>query len=128
MLTCLSIQAQDEYQILEQVHSLIEADYVDGKPRHHLESARNIEYLPGASCYFIIDYNDFQKLSAATIQAIAWDRSILIQNCPQPEFNWSLDTLGELGALDQSRDIQGNVFSSTAPSMLMSTISGSISR
>jgi hypothetical protein len=115
MLSYCAMQAKDEYEILERVHALVEADYVNGRPRHHLESARNIEFTPGASCFFIIDYNDYQKLSAATVQDIIRHRSILIENCPQREFNWSLETLEELGALDQSRDIQGLVFCSRIP-------------
>lgn len=129
MLNCWVMQAKDEYEILERVHTLVEADYVNGRPRHHLESARNVEFSPGASCFFIIDYNDFQQLSATTVQDIVRHRSILIQNFPQREFNWSLDTLEELGALEQSRDIQGMVISSRLPASLhVYYVSGSIPR
>lgn len=109
-LTHLVMQAADECEILDRVHNLIEADYVNGKPRHHLASARNIEYDPAASCFFLIDHNEFQQLPASTIQEIIRHRTILIQNVPKPEFKWSLDALGELGALDMSRDIQGILF------------------
>jgi hypothetical protein len=57
------------------------------------------------------------------------DWCILIQNSPQREFDWSLDTLKELGTLDQSRDIQGMVFSSKIRAMPhVSYLSGSIPR
>lgn len=115
MLSCWEIQAADEYEILGRVHALVEADYVNGRPRHHLESARNIEFTPGASCFFIIDYTDFRRLPAAAVQDVLRDRNILIQNFPQREFDWSLDTLEELGALDQPRDIQGMFFSLEYP-------------
>lgn len=124
------MQAPDEYEILQRVHALVESDYVEGKPRHHLPSARNVEYTPGASCFFIVDYNDFQQLPAATVQAILRHRNILIQNVPQPEFDWSLDTLRELGSVDQSRDIQGIFFllHNKHHRSLVCMISGSISR
>jgi hypothetical protein len=129
MLSSWAMQARDEYQILDRVHTLVEADYVNGRPRHHLKSARNVEFIPGASCFFIVDYNDFQRLSASTVQDIARHRSILIQNFPQREFNWSLDTLEELGALEQSRDIQGMVFCSRIPTIAhVYYLSGSIPR
>jgi hypothetical protein len=129
MLSCWAMQATDEYDILERVHALVEADYVNGRPRHHLESARNVEFISGASCFFIIDYNDFRRLSATTVQDIVRHRSILIQNFPQREFSWSLDTLEELGALDQSRDIQGMIFCSRISTITyVCFLSGSIPR
>jgi hypothetical protein len=104
------MQSKDEYKILQRVQALIESDYVDGKPRHHLPSARSVELLPGASSFFIIDHQDFQKLSPHTIQAIHRHRHILIENVPQRDFTWSLETLREVGSIEQPRDIQGMLF------------------
>jgi hypothetical protein len=88
------------------VQKLVEANYVNGRPRHHLPSARSIEPLPDSSTFFIIEHDDFIRLSPDTIQAIARDRDIVVQHVPQREFDWSLATLSEVGNLDQARDIQ----------------------
>jgi hypothetical protein len=46
-------------------------------------------------------------LSTDTLQAIARNRNIVVQHIPQRKFDWSLQTLCEIGGLDQARDIQG---------------------
>jgi hypothetical protein len=103
------LQADDEYEILGQVHDLVESNYFEGKPLHHLPSAQNIALKPGASVFFIVEYTDFITFSTQTIhwQDIAPHRHIVIRNVPQPAFEWLLETLSEIGALDQPREIQG---------------------
>jgi hypothetical protein len=103
----IHLQAEDEYEILSTVQDLVEANYYKGKPLHHLPSARSITLEPGASTFFITEHRDFIKLSTETIQTIAKDRSIVVRNVPQPKFDWSLETLSQLGRLDQPREIQG---------------------
>jgi hypothetical protein len=46
-------------------------------------------------------------MSAKTIQDVARDRNIVVRNVPQPTYDWTLQTLSEVGALDLPRDIQG---------------------
>jgi hypothetical protein len=103
----IRLQAEDEYEILSTVQDLVEANYYKGKPLHHLPSARSIQLEPGASTFFIVEHRDFIKLSAQTMQTIAKDRNIVVRNVPQPKFDWSLETLSQIGGLDQPRDIQG---------------------
>jgi hypothetical protein len=102
-----SMQAENEYEILNNVQKLVEANYVDGKPRHHLPSARSLDPQPDSSTFFLIDHKDFTLLSAEAKQAIVRNRNVVVQNIPQRKFDWSLETLSEIGGLDQPRDIQG---------------------
>jgi hypothetical protein len=101
------LQADDEYEILGLVHELVESNYFEGKPLHHLPSAHNVTLEPGALVFFIVEYTDFITFSTQTIQDMAWHRHIIIRNVPQPTFEWSLETLSKIGALNQPREIQG---------------------
>jgi hypothetical protein len=103
----IHLQAEGEYEILSTVQDLVEANYYEGKPLHHRPSARSIALEPGASTFFIVEHDDFIKLSAETIQTTAKDRNIVVRNVPHPKFDWSLETLYQIGSLDQPRDIQG---------------------
>jgi hypothetical protein len=106
----LYLQAPEEIKVLRNVQQLVEANYVNGRPRHHLPSARDTKYTPESSVFFIADYKDFLKLSARDIHRIARHRQILVQNVPQEDFSWSRETLARLGGLKQFRDIQGMWF------------------
>jgi hypothetical protein len=108
MLICWPMQAKLELDILRRVHDLVKADYVDSRPRLHLPSAREEEYNPDASCIFLVNYEKFRTMSVATKLAIIRHRDILIEDYPQDEFGWDLETLMQLGSVEQSRDIQGN--------------------
>jgi hypothetical protein len=101
------MQSKDECDILRRVHALVQANYVDGKPRHHQDSARQVEWTPGASCFLIIDRADYDLLDEDKVNEILRHRNIIIRNSPPREYPWSLDTLRQLGSLDQPRDIQG---------------------
>lgn len=85
----------------------MEKNYVDGKPRHHLPSARNPTFEPGASIFFVVEHSDFIKLTIREVQDIARHRNIVIRNIPQRHFDWGRETLSELGSITQSRDVQG---------------------
>jgi uncharacterized protein YuzB (UPF0349 family) len=104
-LTC--VKAELEFEVLKNVQELVENNYVDGRPRHHLPEARQIPFTPDSSVFFIIDYPDFMKLSAQDIHYIARTRHIVVENVPQEDFTWSLETLALLGDLKQNREIQG---------------------
>jgi len=101
-------KAQVEYEILQRVQNLVESHYVDGRPRHHLPSARSLVREPGASMFFIVEFADFVKMSTQTIQDVFRHRNIIVRNFPQRRFEWSLDTLSLVGELYQGRDIQGS--------------------
>lgn len=100
-------KAQVEYQILRNVQELVESNYINGIPRHHLPSARTLKKEEGASIFFIADAADFVKLDTEVIQEIFRDRHIIVRNNAQRDFEWSLETLSLVGGLYQSRDIQG---------------------
>jgi hypothetical protein len=93
--------------VLTNVQQLVESNYVDGRPRHHLPSARNPVYQQDSSIFFIIDYSEFVKLSGKDIHRIARDRNIVVLNVPQEDFSWSRETLSKLGCIKQCCDIQG---------------------
>jgi hypothetical protein len=57
--------------------------------------------------FFIIDFTDFAKLTPHQIQEIYRHRNIVVRNVPERRFEWSLETLSELGALKRTREIQG---------------------
>jgi hypothetical protein len=100
-------QAQEECAILTAVQRLVESNYVNGIPRHHLPSARNVQFEEGASMFFIVDFTDFVKLKPVQIHEIYRHRNILVRNIPERGFDWSLETLSEVGALKRPREIQG---------------------
>jgi hypothetical protein len=57
--------------------------------------------------FFIADYADLAKLTAPQIQEIYCHRNIVVRNAPERQFEWSLETLSELGALKRTREVQG---------------------
>jgi hypothetical protein len=108
MLICCAIQANLEFDILRRVHELVKADYVDGKPRYHLPSAREEKYTADASCIFLVHYEKFRTMSHEQKLAIIKHRDILVEDCPQDKFGWDTETFMQFGSLELSRDIQGN--------------------
>ena len=100
------MQFKEEAAVLKNVQTLVEKSYVDGRPKHHLESARDLTYKPDSSIFFLVDHADFMKMSSEDIQRIAKDRNIVVQNVPQENFDWSKETLAKLGDLKQLREIQ----------------------
>jgi hypothetical protein len=64
-------QAGLEYDVLRNVQSIVEQNYVDGKQRHHLPSARNPTFEPGASIFFVVEHSDFVKLTIWEVQNIS---------------------------------------------------------
>jgi hypothetical protein len=91
------------------VQALVESNYVDDKPKHHLQTARNPEIDPFAitSIFFIIEFADTAQILTETIQEIHRRRHVIVRNAPYRQLGWSLETLSLIGGLYQSRDIQG---------------------
>ena len=90
------------------MQELVESNYVNGRPRHHLPAARQVQFTPDSSAFFIIDYPQFMKMSAQDIHLIARARHIVVEHVPQDDFTWSRETLLRMGNLTQPREIQGN--------------------
>jgi hypothetical protein len=113
-------KSQLEYGVLHNVQQLVEANYVNGRPRHHLDSSRNPSLQDGASIFFIVEHVDFAKMSARQIQDIARFRHIVVRNIAQPTFEWNSETLSEFGDLRLPRAIQ-STFSTLLPHKMLIT-------
>jgi hypothetical protein len=84
--------------------------YKDGKPLHHLPSAREATWNgdnTDQSSIFMIDYVDFLKKDAGTLQEIFRHRHILVLGTPQEDESFSLAALSKLGRLDRIIEMQG---------------------
>jgi hypothetical protein len=83
---------------------------VDGKPMHHLPSARQENWDEGnrtQSSIFVIDYPDLIHKDEKSLQKIFQHRHILVLNTPQKEEPFSLASLAKLGRLDRVIEMQG---------------------
>jgi hypothetical protein len=89
------------------MQKLVEANYVNGQPKHHLKSAQSIQPQEGGSIFFVVTFDNFMKMAASDIQQIARHRHILIRNVPQPHYEWGRTSLAQAGSLTHPRDVQG---------------------
>lgn len=96
-----------EYPILSEIQSSVERLFKDGKPLHHLDSARALEYDSQASQFFVTSAEDFEKLQAEEVQNIFRDRHILIPGHAPEYIGFDRQGLATLGSLHTQRDIQG---------------------
>ena len=106
MLT-FQLQAQVECDVLRNVQDLVEANYENGRPKHHLPSAYMPERQEGASIFFMVQYEDFVKMSGSDIQRIGRHRHIVVRGVPQEHHEWNHATLSQVGSLNRPRDMQG---------------------
>jgi hypothetical protein len=82
-------------------------NYLNGRPRHHHPTARQVNFQPDSSMFFIVNFNDYISLSRREIQDIFQDRHIVVTNIPSRRYPWSRETLTMLGSLTEDRDIHG---------------------
>jgi hypothetical protein len=101
------MQAELEQRVLKNVQDLVQAGYIDGRPRHHQPDARNPATNATTSIFFVVTYQDFMELSEADVQRIFMDRHIVVTDVPAQKYRWDLKTLSKLGSLEQQREIQG---------------------
>jgi hypothetical protein len=104
------IQSEIENQLLESIQKSIESLYVDGRPLHHLPTARNFDFDPfdsHQSSVFVVDFPTFVKMSADALQDIFKDRHILVLNTPMKEQEFGQESLLTLGPLNKVIQIQG---------------------
>jgi hypothetical protein len=86
----------------------VEQGYVDGKPLHHLPSARDREWAQGQSRIFVVEYDEYSRMSTQEVQRIFRDRHILVINQPDRENGeFGLKALSMLGHLDADLEMQG---------------------
>jgi hypothetical protein len=90
----------------------VERLYQNGRPLHHLDSARAVhsDLLDGRSAFFVTTEAEFQKLKGDQIQAIFRDRHIVIPGPPPDDFHFDHQGLAALGSLTASRQIQGMLY------------------
>jgi hypothetical protein len=104
-----------ENRLLRDIQANVEDLFVNGRPLHHLDSARKIEFNhsdPHQSSVFIVEYHDFVKMSTETLQLIFKHRHILVLNTPSERPTFSLNSLCKLGSIDTVRRIHGELIPS----------------
>lgn len=96
--------------LLKDIQRSVERLYVKGRPLHHLESARTVQYDPtstNVSSIFVVWANLFKDLSPEDIQNILRYRHILVLGVEVEEMYFDLAGLSSLGSLTRPRSIQG---------------------
>lgn len=106
----MTLQVDHEFSLLEEIQTSVERLYQDGRPLHHLPSARAKEYSPEGSSIFVVDASDFMQMSAKEIQAIFRHRHILVLGVPTDQMAFDLEGLSTLGSLVLPREGQGKLF------------------
>jgi hypothetical protein len=91
------------------IQTSIEGAYVDGKPLHHLDSAKSPQYDQKASQFYVTTQEEFAKFKGPEIQEIFRHRHILIAGSPPDDFRFDRNGLKALGSLTARREIQGMV-------------------
>jgi hypothetical protein len=103
-------QAAVEHTLLRETQESVERLFVNGLPPHHQESSRSLNLLPGASKFFVTTPEDFVKMKPKEVQDIFRHRHILVPGTPPSDFQFDRAGLGQLGSLDDFREIQGLLF------------------
>jgi hypothetical protein len=86
-------KAKEEFELLKGIQAGVESYYVDGRPRHHLPSARELEVREGQSCLFVAEYKDALKLSQKQLLDIFKHRHILLLNSPHSDEGFGIPTM-----------------------------------
>ena len=95
---------------MEEIQASCQGLYKDGKPLHHLDSARSVEFNPkdrGVSSIFIVDAADFKQMAPREVQEIFRDRHILVLGVDAEVIRFDLAGLGSMGCLNATRQVQG---------------------
>lgn len=106
----ISSQADVEIPLLRGIKVKVEELYVNGRPRHHLPSARDLEWHPDdleQSSIFVVDYTTFSKMHPSQIQAVFRHRHILVVDTPFPEEPFDMSTLCQLRDPRRNQEMQG---------------------
>lgn len=103
----LRFQVDHEFSLLEEIQTSVERIYKDGRPLHHLPSARSKVYTPDVSSIFVVDAAEFMKMSAHEIQGIFRHRHILVLDVPTEHMEFDLEALSTLGSMLLPRHGQG---------------------
>jgi hypothetical protein len=99
-----------ELPLIEGLKSSIERLYENGKPLHHLPSARSIVYDstdPKTSSIFVVDKKTFGMMTASEIQSIFRYRHILVHGVDTDGMQFDLEGLSTVGSVTLPREMQG---------------------
>jgi len=88
------------------VDQSVTSRYQDGKPLHHLKSARSLKYDPNASQFFVVSREELEAMSGKEIQEVFRHRHILVPGHPT-DFAFDRKGLSQLGGLKTKHQIQG---------------------
>ena len=98
---------EEEIELLQEIQECVESDYVEGRPRHHLPSAREIEPSEGQSIIFVTNYSTFSDMPTNVVQDIFKTRHILVLDCPLPSEEFNTKTMRRITNVNTKREIQG---------------------
>jgi hypothetical protein len=87
----------------------VEAGYHEGRPLHHHESARRQEYDPEMtlSDIFVVEHEDFLKMSPKNVMDVFRFRHILVYNCPFQDEGFELMTFDKFVNVRQLVELHG---------------------
>jgi hypothetical protein len=108
-----------ELDTFKEMQDGVEKLYHNHRPRHHLPSARDLEWHPDdptQSSVFVTDFVDFDEMEPATIQDIFRHRHILVLNMPFKGTKFSLAALSQLRDIQTPIQMQGE--SPTSPRII----------
>ena len=103
----VKLQAAVEHRLLAEVFEMVQANYVQGRPLHHLPTARSKTYDPSGSSIFVTPWASFKAMSVKEIQDVFRHRHILVLDAPVEQVKFDRDGLETLGSLHLSRTVQG---------------------
>jgi hypothetical protein len=98
-----------EYKLFRTIQKSVESLFEEGRPLHHLDSARSLEYDPEASAIYVTSERAFNQLSSQQIQEVFRRRHILIPATTPPDVKFDRKGLSTLGCLTTERQIQGEL-------------------
>lgn len=102
------MQADKDIAYLNEITTNAARFYVDGKPLHCHDDARNVDFKIGSSCLFIATADEFRRMSPNIVQDIFRKRHILVLDV-EPNQTWVFDEecLNRLGPIDEDRAVHG---------------------
>ena len=116
-IKCIWDQAKIEIKLLKDIQSSVEGLYKDGRPLHHLPSARSTDFDPEASSVFVVEHRDFRSMDPQKIQDVFRHRHILVLGVPMDEDTVSFNeaSLSLFGDIDRPLEITGMSFFPSLP-------------
>lgn len=99
--------AHFEYGFLGKIKDMVEQQMTGGIPLHRRPSARDRHRQEGQSSIFVVEWKDFDEMSAKEIQDIFRHRHILVRNWPEKVLKFDRDGLSSLGPMQKDSSFQG---------------------